>query len=296
MGIYEKMPDCVPRRARHRVRHQLAARSTASTRSRRSARCATARRRSSSAMGGNFASATPDTEVTEAALRSCELTVQVSTKLNRSHVVPGRAALILPTLGRTDRDEQAGGSSTSPSRTRCRWCTCPRGRLAPACQALRSEVAIICELARELFDGSHTVPWAAYAAQLRPGPRRHRARRPGLRGLQPTGSARRTASCCRTRRATRDPSRPPRAGPTSRSTSSPGCPTPPGRLVLQTVRSHDQFNTTIYGLDDRYRGVKGGRRVVLVNEADLSDARLRRRRRRGRRLRVRRHGRPRSAG
>jgi molybdopterin-dependent oxidoreductase alpha subunit len=221
------------------------------------------------AMGGNFASATPDTEVTEDALRSCELTVQVSTKLNRSHAVPGRTALILPTLGRSDRDEQDGVLQHVSVEDSMSMVHLSTGRLAPVSKHLRSEVAIVCELALELFDGSHTVPWAAYArnydlvrdaiARVVPGcedyNRRVRKKNGFLLPHPPRDSRSFDTASGRANFAVNELT---------------WVPTPPGRLVLQTLRSHDQFNTTIYGLDDRYRGVKGGRRVVLVNDADLT--------------------------
>ncbi|HEY6576478.1 MAG TPA: FdhF/YdeP family oxidoreductase, partial [Mycobacterium sp.] len=113
-------------------------------------------------MGGNFASATPDTEVTEAALRSCALTVQISTKLNRSHVVHGRTALILPTLGRTDRDMQAGGKQLVSVEDSMSIVHLSRGSLTPPSAHLRSEVAIVCELATAVLGQHHPVPWAQF--------------------------------------------------------------------------------------------------------------------------------------
>jgi molybdopterin-dependent oxidoreductase alpha subunit len=219
-------------------------------------------------MGGNFAAATPDTEVTEAALRGCDLTVQVSTKLNRSHLVAGRTALILPTLGRSDRDKQAGVLQHVSVEDSMSMVHLSTGRLPPVSPQLRSEVAIVSELAEALLGPDHPVPWASYARDY---------------DLVRDAIARVVPGCEDYNRRVRDRNgfllpHPPRD---SRSFSTPTrranfavndlvwLPTPPGRLVLQTLRSHDQFNTTVYGLDDRYRGIKGGRRVVLVNEADL---------------------------
>ena len=221
------------------------------------------------AMGGNFASATPDTAVTEGALRSCEMTVQVSTKLNRSHVVPGRTALILPTLGRSDRDEQDGVLQHVSVEDSMSMVHLSTGRLPPVSKQLRSEIAIICELALELFDGSHTVPWAAYARNY---------------DLVRDAIARVVPGCedynrrVRTKNGFQLP-HPPRDSREFRTDTGRAnfavnkltwVPTPPGRLILQTIRSHDQFNTTIYGLDDRYRGVKGGRKVVLAHPDDIA--------------------------
>ena len=115
-------------------------------------------------MGGNFATATPDTAVTEAALRSCALTVQVSTKLNRSHVVHGRTALILPSLGRTDRDVQHGVKQQVSVEDSMSMVHLSRGSLHPPSDELRSEVAIVCQLARALFGPDHPVPWATFNA------------------------------------------------------------------------------------------------------------------------------------
>lgn len=220
------------------------------------------------AMGGNFASATPDTEVTEAALRNCALTVQVSTKLNRSHLVHGRTALILPSLGRTDRDVQAGGKQLVSVEDSMSMVHLSRGSLHPPSDRVRSEVAIICQLARAVFGADHPVPWTTFNAD-------YDTIRDAIAAVVP--------GCDDYNRKVRAPDgfqlpHPPRdsrefhtATGKANFTAYPveWVPVPEGRLVLQTLRSHDQYNTTIYGLDDRYRGVKGGRRVVFVNPADL---------------------------
>jgi molybdopterin-dependent oxidoreductase alpha subunit len=225
-------------------------------------------------MGGNFVTATPDTEVTEAAMRRCGLTVQVSTKLNRSHAVTGAAALILPCLGRTERDVRGGREQFVTVEDSMSMVHASRGRLEPASPLLMSEVAIVAGLAGRLFgpDGGG-IGWAAMAddydvirdhvERVVPGfdDFNTRVRRAGKEavGFQlphgprdsrtfptATGKANFTVNALEIVRV------------------------PPGHLLLQTVRSHDQYNTTIYGLDDRYRGVKGGRRVVFVNPADLA--------------------------
>src|SRR5690606_28253537 len=117
------------------------------------------------AVGGNFASATPDTAATLAGLRRCRLTVQVSTKLNRSHVVTGDVALILPTLGRTEVDQQRHGPQFVTVEDSMGMVHASRGRLAPASPSLLSEVAIICRLAAAtLDDGRLDVDWAALEA------------------------------------------------------------------------------------------------------------------------------------
>src|SRR3954468_18718854 len=225
-------------------------------------------------MGGNFASATPDTDVTEAALRSCSLTVQISTKLNRSHVVHGRTALILPTLGRTDRDMQAGGKQLVSVEDSMSMVHLSRGSLTPPSEHLRSEVAIVCELATALLGEDHPVPWAQF---------------PGNYDLIRDAIADVVPGCTDYNTWVRQPDgfqlpHPPRDSREFPTTTGKAkfavyplewVPVPEGRLVLQTLRSHDQYNTTIYGLDDRYRGVKGGRRVVFVNPADIETFGLR---------------------
>ncbi|HEY4610909.1 MAG TPA: molybdopterin dinucleotide binding domain-containing protein, partial [Ilumatobacteraceae bacterium] len=219
-------------------------------------------------MGGNFASATPDTAVTEAALRSCSLTVQVSTKLNRSHLAHGSTALILPSLGRTDKDVQAGTKQTVSVEDSMSMVHLSRGSLKPPSDEVRSEVSIVCQLARTLLGPDHPVPWEKFnddydqirdaIAAVVPGCADY-----NTKVRQPDGFQ------------LPHPPRDSREFPTSTGKANfalnplEWVPVPRGRLVLQTLRSHDQYNTTIYGLDDRYRGVKGGRRVVFVNPADI---------------------------
>ncbi|GGV62381.1 FdhF/YdeP family oxidoreductase [Streptomyces thermoviolaceus] len=219
------------------------------------------------AMGGNFVAATPDTEVTEAAMRRARLTVHVSTKLNRSHVVTGARALILPTLGRTERDVQASGEQFVTVEDSMGMVHASRGRLQPASPHLRSEPAIVCGLARRVLGDRSVVPWEElqqdYArirdriARVVPGFEDFNARvaRPGGFALP---------------HAPRDERRFPTATGKANFTAAPVeyPQLPEGRLLLQTLRSHDQYNTTIYGLDDRYRGITDGRRVVLVNPED----------------------------
>ncbi|MEU4927570.1 FdhF/YdeP family oxidoreductase [Streptomyces yokosukanensis] len=219
------------------------------------------------AMGGNFVSASPDTEVTEAAMRRARLTVHVSTKLNRSHVVTGARALILPTLGRTERDLQAGGEQFVTVEDSMGMVHASRGRLAPASPHLRSEPAIVCGLGRRVLGADSVVPWEGFEkdyatirdriARVVPGFEDFNARvaRPGGFALP---------------HAPRDERRFPTVTGKANFTAAPVeyPELPEGRLLLQTLRSHDQYNTTIYGLDDRYRGITGGRRVVLVHPED----------------------------
>ncbi len=222
------------------------------------------------AVGGNFAAATPDTDVTEAALRSCTLTAHVSTKLNRSHVVTSdeQTVLILPCLGRTERDVQAAGEQFVTVEDSMSNVHASRGRLDPASPQLLSEVAIVCALARAVLPES-TVPWESYAQDYRSVRALIEQTVPGFDGFE---AKVRTPAGFTLPHPPRDSRTFPTADGRARFTTSPIqlLEVPEGRLLLQTVRSHDQYNTTIYGLDDRYRGVKAGRRVVFVNPDDLA--------------------------
>ncbi len=219
-------------------------------------------------MGGNFTAAVSDTAVTEQAMRKADLTVHVSTKLNRSHVVTGTQALILPALGRSEKDRTGGIDQRVTVEDSMSAVHASHGPLKPASSYLRSEVDVVCSLAIATLGDEHVVPWEEFRndytairdriARVVPGCEEYdeRSRRPGGFVLPHPPRDSRTFTT-----------------PTGRAQFSV-CPlevleVPEGRLLLQTLRSHDQFNTTIYGLDDRYRGVKGGRRVVFVHPDDL---------------------------
>jgi len=219
------------------------------------------------AMGGNFAVATPDTEFTAEALQRCDLTVQVSTKLNRSHLVCGREAIVLPCLGRTERDVQAGGPQIVSVENSMSIVHQSHGHLAPASEALRSEPAIAAGLAEAVLGGRSSVPWSELVAdydrirdrieRTLPGFEDYNTRVRETDGfLLPSGA--------RSRRFDR---------PGGRALFSvhplPSLDVEEGRLLLTTIRSHDQFNTTVYGMSDRYRGISGNRRVVFLNREDM---------------------------
>ncbi|GCD88104.1 FdhF/YdeP family oxidoreductase [Nocardioides sp. LS1] len=224
------------------------------------------------ALGGNFVSASPDTDVTAAAMENCALTVHVATKLNRSHLHHGREALILPCLGRTERDITTAGEQVITVEDSMGMVHASRGRLLPGSPALRSETSIVAGLADALFGTD--IGWAQMGAdytlirssieRVIPGFAKFETRIKQAGGFAlPNGprDARQFATATGKARFTVNP-------PSAVSA-------PPGHLLLQTVRSHDQFNTTVYGLSDRYRGIKGGRRVVFVNVDDLRDSGLR---------------------
>jgi molybdopterin-dependent oxidoreductase alpha subunit len=218
------------------------------------------------ALGGNFLQATPDTERTAEALRNCELTCQISTKLNRSHLVTGRTALILPCLGRSERD---GDSQFVTCENSMGVVQMSRGVLAPASPDLLSEVAIIARLGEALQPSDGPILWRWLAdnhdrirdliERVVPGFENYNDRVSEPGGFYLPNSAK--------QRRWDTPS-----GKAVFSTAKMDVFEPAsGRLVLQTLRSHDQFNTTIYGLDDRYRGISNARRIVLVNPTDLRE-------------------------
>lgn len=219
-------------------------------------------------MGGNFASATPDTEYTFEALRRCGLTVHVSTKLNRSHVVHGKEALILPCLGRTEFDEQTSGQQEVSVEDSMSMVHLSKGMKQPASTFLKSECAIISGIARATMNDSKT-PWEAYTGNydlIRDKMSEalvffedfnRRVRQPlGFRLEQPARDLKfNTAS-----------------GRANFSTASLHDALPPdGKLMMCTVRSHDQFNTTVYSDNDRYRGVTNLRTLLFMNIDDMNE-------------------------
>ncbi|GAA2797663.1 FdhF/YdeP family oxidoreductase [Saccharopolyspora taberi] len=218
-------------------------------------------------VAGNFVRATPDSDVTEQAMRNCRITAHISTKLNRSHAVCGEIALILPTLGRSDRDVQATGEQFVTVEDSMSEVHASRGRLEPASPALLSEVAIVCRLARRTLGDGVAIPWEEFEADY--GRIRDRISRvvPGFedfnaRVAEPGGfRLPNPANHGRFRTAS--------GKATFTRNEFTMLAAPAGHLVLQTLRSHDQWNTIPYAMDDRYRGIHGARRVVLVNPADL---------------------------
>ncbi|HEY5705196.1 MAG TPA: FdhF/YdeP family oxidoreductase [Terrimicrobiaceae bacterium] len=223
-------------------------------------------------LGGNFLSASPDTEFTAGALRSCEMTAHISTKLNRSHLITGRTALILPSLGRSEIDLQAEGPQFVTLEDSMSIVNRSQGHATPASRHLLSEPAIIAGIAKATLGSRSTVHWdrmvADYArirdsiSRVIPGFERFNERiRSGYFHLPHPARDRREFS--NTER---------KAKFTIHQIET--LPLEPGQYWMMTIRSHDQFNTTIYGLDDRYRGVYSGRRVIFMNPDDMREARL----------------------
>ncbi len=224
------------------------------------------------ALGGNFLSATPDTEYTAAALRRCSLTVHVSTKLNRAHLITGEQALILPCLGRTEIDAQASGAQFVTTENSMAVVQASRGFLKPASDDLLSEPAIVAGLAMATLAKRSQIDWQALVAdydrirdhieRVVPGfdDYNARVRQPGGFYL-PSPPRERVFNT-----------------PSGRAVFTvhalPHHELTPDQYLMMTIRSHDQFNTSIYGLDDRYRGIYNGRRVVFLNTDDIRAAGL----------------------
>ena len=220
-------------------------------------------------LGGNFVRATPDTDLTETALTQAQLTVQISTKLNRSHVMCGATAIILPTLSRLDTDIGPNGSQFVTVEDSMGLVHRSSGVLAPPSSSLRSEATIVCDLAEQLLGPAHKVPWAAFRddndairdciAQVIPGFEQFNQRVSVPEGFSLPHPP-------------RDERRFPTDDGTAKFTITKVRPAdrPTDQLTLQTLRSHDQYNTTIYGHDDRYRGISGDRHIIMVNPTDIT--------------------------
>lgn len=223
-------------------------------------------------MGGNFISATPDTEVTAEALKNCDLTVHISTKINRSHLIHGKEALILPCLGRTEKDIQTSGEQFVSVENSMGVVSKSVGHLEPLSDYLKSETAIVAGIANATLQNSK-VDWSAMAGNYDlirdaieatiPGFENfnERVRIPG--GFYLPNNARENDF---TKTYTG------KANFTINQVSD--IVLSKEQYLMMTIRTHDQYNTTIYGLDDRYRGILNERRVVFMNQDDMNDAGL----------------------
>ncbi len=224
------------------------------------------------ALGGNFLSATPDTEFTAAALRRCRLTAQVSTKLNRSHLITGDRALILPCLGRTEVDVQSTGPQFVTTENSMGVVQVSRGSLGPASTELLSEPQIVARLARATLEHRTTVDWEGLVSnydnirdaieRVVPGFDDYnvRVRQPG--GFYLPNAARNRVFNTASGKAHFTIHELPQHNLAH------------DQFLMMTIRSHDQFNTSVYSPNDRYRGISNGRRVVFLNEEDIAAAGL----------------------
>lgn len=219
-------------------------------------------------LGGNFLSASPDTHATAEAMRRCQLTAHIATKLNRGHLITGKRGLILPCLGRTEADPQKSGPQFVTVENSMGVVHKSEGRLEPPTKQLKSETAIVCGIARVTLKETR-VPWQAFADNydlIRQRIERvlpefknfnERVRQPG--GFYLPNDVKKRVFRTATVKAN--------------FTVNPLAPIAleEGQLLLQTFRSHDQFNTTIYGNNDRYRGIKNERRVIFMNKEDMAE-------------------------
>lgn len=222
-------------------------------------------------ISGNLVSNAPDTAYTAEAMRRCRLTVYASTKLNRSHLVTGEQALILPVIGRSERDVQNGKAQFTTVEDSMGQIGTSEGRLAPASPMLMSDVAIIARIGHAMF-GNSPIPWNAFAAdydlirnaiaRVVPGFESFNERIRSEKTFYLPNGARERQFATSSKRALFSVS------------PIPKHELRDGEYLMMTIRSHDQFNSTIYGLDDRYRGVYGGRRVIFMNPDDVAAAGL----------------------
>jgi len=223
-------------------------------------------------LGGNLASACPDTPYTEKALRSCNLTVQVSTKLNRSHLVHGKKALILPALTRSDEDSQNGKKQYVTIEDAMGKLGFSKGMLAPASPEMRSEISIIAGMARATLGKTTGIDWEGFALDYQtirkamsgtipalseigkatPEKEGYYLYNPLKKRIFPTPEAKALFSAYPLQRVNPEPE----------------------ELLMMTIRSHDQFNTSVFGLNDRYRGISNERRVLFMNRTDMEKRKI----------------------
>lgn len=267
MGIWEKLSDELRERLKARFDFEPPAKegydTVASIEAMRDGRA-----RVFFGMGGNFLSATPDTDVTAAALERCELTVHVSTKLNRAHLHTGKVGLILPCLGRTERDVQRSGPQVVSVENSMGIVQTSEGTLTPASPWLMSEPMIVARMAHALFGPEHPIDWLNLAgdydrirehiAHVIPGCEHYNQRVRQAHGFALPNPVRDSRTFnTRTKKAI------------FTIHELPKHELEPGQHLMMTIRSHDQFNTTVYGLDDRYRGIHNERMIVMMSQADI---------------------------
>ena len=224
------------------------------------------------AMGGNFLSATPDTRFTAEALRNCNLTAHVLTKLNRAVLVTGKKALILPCLGRSEKDFTGGKEQFVSTENTMLQVQRSKGILEPASEHLRSEIWIVGKLSQAVLGKRTTVDWEKMISDY---------------DLIREAISRVVPGCENFNQKVNQPGgfylpNKPREGefPTEsgkaffKASELPRIELKQSELMMTTIRAHDQFNTTIYEHNDRYRGIHGSRRVIFMNEADIAERKL----------------------
>ena len=222
------------------------------------------------ALGGNFLSASPDTEYTAAAMQKNRLTVQISTKLNRGHLITGKQALILPRHGRSEQDLQHGLPQCVTTENSMGYINRSEGQMPPPSAEVKSEVAIVAEMAQRTLGDAHPVPWKQLGGDYAAIRECIAATIPGFENFNQDLERHQGFYLPHPVRHRQFHTDTGRAHFFVHRLETPSLA--PDQFALMTVRSHDQFNTTIYGLDDRYRGIHNGRRVVFINDEDLAQA------------------------
>jgi molybdopterin-dependent oxidoreductase alpha subunit len=223
-------------------------------------------------MGGNFISATPDTNYTATALENCNLTVQISTKLNRSHLIHGKKALILPCLGRSEKDFQTSGEQFVSVENSMGVVHQSKGHLEPCSKNLLSEVAIVAGIASATLKNS-TTNWENIITDYDLIRNKIEATIPGFENYNIR--IRKKGGFYLPNNARENDFSPTNSGKANFSLNKPSeILLKENQFLMMTIRTHDQYNTTIYGLNDRYRGVLNERRVIFMNEEDMNNLRL----------------------
>ena len=218
-------------------------------------------------MGGNFISATPDTTFTAEALRNCDLTVQVSTKLNRSHLITGKRAIILPCLGRTEKDFQSSGEQFVSVENSMGVVHQSKGTLQPSSKELLSEVAIVAGVANAALKKS-TTNWSELISNYDLIRTKIEATIPGFENYNKR--VRIKGGFYLPNNARENNFTPTKTGKANFSVNKPSeIDLAKNQFMMMTIRTHDQYNTTIYGLNDRYRGVLNERRIIFMNKNDM---------------------------
>jgi len=219
-------------------------------------------------MGGNFISATPDTEFTADAFRNCNLTIQVSTKLNRSHLITGKKALILPCLGRSEKDYQTSGEQFVSVENSMGVVHQSKGNLEPCSEKLLSETAIVANLANLTLKNS-TTNWIDLTSNYDLIRDKIEATIPGFENFNKR--VRIKGGFYLPNNARENNFKPTATGKANFSINKPSeIALKNNQFMMMTIRTHDQYNTTIYGLNDRYRGVLNERRVIFMNADDMN--------------------------
>ena len=219
-------------------------------------------------MGGNFISATPDTEFTADAFRNCNLTIQVSTKLNRSHLITGKKALILPCLGRSEKDYQTSGEQFVSVENSMGVVHQSKGNLEPCSEKLLSETAIVANLANLTLKNS-TTNWIDLTSNYDLIRDKIEATIPGFENFNKR--VRIKGGFYLPNNARENNFKPTATGKANFSINKPSeIALKNNQFMMMTIRTHDQYNTTIYGLNDRYRGVLNERRIIFMNADDMN--------------------------